>query len=491
MSIHTDFGNGSLGTVAISDGATEKINSYARVVAIGESSLTIDKDSVMEGDFEKFVAGNEIMFHVTGSPSENEYLGKYCLCKILLVQDNILTVDKDITGILPTDKLQNYYAQIITVAQFRNLTLLEGGIITPPVYNPFKYCGGILAVKCSERFTMNGGQISLSDSGIPVARKKILRPLVEQETEAVGQLDSAAQAGYENYITDDRLLVNAGDGAIYLVAKEISVKAGSRIGNLKTHGVSGSRGAADSERKPSKVTNIGGSTILLACEKIYGFSPAMIAKYRTMSNSVAEEGRGLARCLIASEELLPFDDKLYHAEILSDRQRLMKHNIMTYGSGEKEIENPTYALNNYADIIYFEDSRIVVENLTVKGYAPLVEGALVLIRAEKDFRFSRVLAVTGEEIYLDARVPEKAYSVVTVPEVGSLTLSGEYNRYLAALARDKVDLRNATVDGGIICAKKIILNDATRFSRQAVLIADEVEGLSAETFSAAESLVLR
>lgn len=441
MSFKTDWGTGELGDVIIADGATDKINSYARVIKIDGNTITIDTENMFHGDYEKFVAGNEILFHVsaTNRTSADE-LGKFMLATITLVNGDVLTLDKEIFSV----DLDYEYAQAVTVANFDCLTLKTGAIITPPPYNPFHFIGGIVALKCWDKLTFDGGNIDLTDCGIPAGRKNFLRPLLSQETAAQGETDGALYSGWENQMTADRLIMNAGDGIAFIAAKKLICHEDSRIGNPKTHGAQFCRGAKDSVGvKPSNITNIGGSTILIAAETIENFTPKIIAKYRSTD---LMEGKGLCRCLIASNTKLRNDEGLYAYDCLADSKRLQSLGVNNFGNGSfGDCVNPTAPLNNYARVIAIDQGghRLKISGETLQGLAPIDTGALVLIQVIQKFAahmadagkisVANILTRNFDEIIINFPAPivnlnDYLMQIISIPQFDNFTLNQNFNR---------------------------------------------------------------
>ena len=188
-----EYGTGELGDLKITDGAVNNINSYARVTAINGSTITIDVENMIEGAYEQFRAGIEILVHVSATNGTSaDDLGKYLVTKITLVDGNVLTLDRQMF----TVDLTYYYVQAVTFANFDCLTLGTGAVIVPPAYNPFHFVGGIVAIKCWDTLKFEGGSINLVDCGIPANRKTYLRPLDSQETAANGEGDNALLSGF-------------------------------------------------------------------------------------------------------------------------------------------------------------------------------------------------------------------------------------------------------------------------------------------------------
>ena len=428
-----DYGNGSLGDVT---SVTTTINSYARVTAVSANTVTINADTQIEGDA-KFEVGAKVLLHVSASSGQKTYLGKYLLANVTGVNNNVLTLDENATTkLLPAANVGQYYIQAIAVAQYQNLKLSTGTTITPPVYSATSYHGGIVAIMCSEKLTFEGGHIALTDRGIPVASKN-LRPILNQESQ--GTLDTGNYSGWENDCSRFFPL-NAGDGAAFIVAKEMACHTNSRIGNVSSYGVQFYRGSNVSvtynESAPSNVTNVGGASIFIAAQTITGFTPRMISKYRSSS---ATAGQGICRCYIASETKLRNDEGLYAYDIISKPARIKNMNIKNYGNGSfGDMNNITAQLNNYATITAINGNKVTYKNQTTAGLAQIAAGALVMIHfnhkstsyTEHSGRFilAKVLADNGSILTLDTVPPDisvtqYAAQIVSIPQANDFTLS--------------------------------------------------------------------
>lgn len=439
MAFRATYGSGELGDVEISGGAVSDLNSLARVTAINGNTVTIDVDSMYEGRYEKFRAGVEVLLHVSATTgSDTADLGKYMVAKITLAQNGVLTLDRQMFNV----DLNTYFVQAISICAFDCLTLGAGAVLTPQVFNPFTYTGGILTLKVWDTLKFEGGCINLTDAGIPVVRKNQLRPLTEQESAANGESDYALYSGFENSITADRFLLNAGDGAAFIVAKKLVCHPDSRIGNPKTHGAQYCRGASNSVGvKPSNITNIGGSTILIAAETIDNFTPKIIAKYR---DAGAAEGRGLCRCYIASDTKLRNDEGLYAFDILANPKRLQNLGVRDFGDGSfGDMTNPEAPLNNYMQVIRVQNGghQLTILRQTAQGLAQIRAGALVLVQAVQKyprncfdagkFTVARVIKRNYDVITIDTPAPEVNLDnyhlqIIAVPQFQNFTLANHY-----------------------------------------------------------------
>ena len=438
------YGTGKIGDVEISDGMADNFCSYVRLGKTDEldaAKVSYDSDNAIFGAYEKFDAGEEILIHVSSSPVETEYLGKYIVAKILLNQRGWLTLDQPITNLIPLDQLDYYAVQAVTFANVDCLHLKKGGAVAPASYDPFKLCGGILALKVYDTLDFQGGHIELEKTGIPPNRKNILRPAVLQETPARGEGDVAKYAGQENFITAERFLLNAGDGAAFITAKKIIGNSESRIGNISTYGARFCRGAANSiGNKPVNITNIGGSTIFICAETIKDFDSKMIAKYRDADEY---EGRGLARCYIASNTILPNDEGLYSYDTIGDVNRMKNElNIKDYGDGSfGACTNPHKCINNYAKVIGISQGgcRLTVAYETYTGLAPIDEDALILVQViqkKRDVEHIGKVIVTKimarydnhliTDFPLDVDLKKYDVQVISIPQFSSFTLNQDY-----------------------------------------------------------------
>ena len=158
------FGTGALGDITNPSG---QINSYANVTAINTNTITIGTPS--NGIYETFAVGKEILLHVSAitSGTDYQYLGKYMVAQITAVAGSVLTLSKDVSGLIASGVLANHHVQAITVAQFATLNLTA--TITPLAYNATNKYGGIIALKCKTALNISGsGKIDLAAKGIPM-----------------------------------------------------------------------------------------------------------------------------------------------------------------------------------------------------------------------------------------------------------------------------------------------------------------------------------
>lgn len=449
------YGSGTLGDVTSPFGMV--INTVG--VANNVDAKTIKLGNVYTGTYGTFKAGDEILIAIEGeltftgittAPDVKTYLGKYCVCNVTAFDNEakILTVDADVSqklfGAYPiTSGDETSYPAfsgkilVTTIPHYKNLTLGENCTLTP---RTIPECGSILALKCSEALTFNGGHIDLRDKGLPTTEADN-RPLMTYETR--GTIDTDKYSGWENSDTKDRLILNVGDGAAFIITKKLVCHADSRVGNIETDGVQFCRGSSKSPNTPTGVTNIGGSTILICAGSITSFEPSMIAKYR---NSSSAAGKGIARCYIASDTKLRNDEGLYAYDCISTPTKITTTlNIKSFGDGSaNSVTNPAGQINNYATITALDDTRKVLTytNMTTTGTESFLLGSLVMVHFNhKDskntvsagkFILAKIIGMDAEQITLDTAAPyisnvtDYNCQILTIPQYTDFTLNMPY-----------------------------------------------------------------
>ena len=401
-------------------------NSYAALSDISANLITIDIDNAYVGQFGSFKAGEVILIHASASPTlQTDKLGKFICAKIEVADSGKLKLDKDISATFTAEDLENYCVQAVTFAEFHCLKVSAKSAIQPQIYSTEHKHGGILAVKVSDTLTLDG-DIDLTDCGISTYQKDYLRPLTDQELH--GELDADERSGEENYCINNIFLLNSGDGAAFIFAKKIVATDDARIGNPATHGKIFCRGAEDSPYKPSNVTNVGGSSILLATDEP-NYSTLNFAKYRTSSESDAKKGKGLARCYIATKVYSTCDDALFHADIISDYARIStKHYITDFGDGRHgDIENPTFRLNEVQTLHRISDFKAEFLLKPKKGLANFAVGTKCLIICNYFPVLNEITALEGDVVTFKNKLADEVCSCITVPEVENFALNQDFD----------------------------------------------------------------
>ena len=345
------YGSGKLGDETFIGG---KFNSYYLISAFSGKTFIAKPENAINGDVLNIhnpedVVGEQFLIHAfAASNGATAQLGFWRVVTIISVEYEsspaIFTTDKDLSDLNASD----YFWQAVFIPQYKNLTLKATPSVQIPEVNSLMVLpGGVFAIKCSGALTLDGANIDLTDSGLPTDTETKYRPLTSQESHI---LDTQLYAGAENSITKDRLLLNCGDGAAFIIARNVVTQSTSRIGNPNSQGVQYCRGSSDSKAAHSG-TNVGGSSILIACQGWNTFSPAVISKYR---DSSASAGRGLCRAYIAvyliPTTMLP-DEGLYSLDnVKSERLLDVYCNINGYGNGQNGATSSPSNFESY--IVY-------------------------------------------------------------------------------------------------------------------------------------------
>ena len=204
------FGDGRYKSVT---NPTGQICSYAAVHRIDADLQTIETNVVRNGVYAPLEEGALVQFHVSGCKGTQvlEY-GKYVVRKIIHRTTNgsntIFTLDEPLP-VHPTIT-NDYWCQLIGVAQFESLTLRDHTINTPVWQNN---CGAILAIACNNMLNMFNSKI-LTVSG---AFNQYLR------ASGIDQTNAAAAA---------RMMLGQRNGGVLILAKNIVSDSSSRVGGI-------------------------------------------------------------------------------------------------------------------------------------------------------------------------------------------------------------------------------------------------------------------
>ena len=347
-----------------------------------------------------------------------------------------------------TVDLDHFYVQAVLVHRYRNFTINNTykGFGMDTGNSNSKFCGGIRVIKCNGTLTFNqNAVISFKGCGLRTycAQYRTLMPI-----ESGGVKDTDSVSGTENYNTKNRWPINVGDGTLVIIAKNIVFNGGNRIGNPDTAGVQYCRGATDSPNLPSGVTNIGGSTIAIISEKITGWEPAIIAKYRTGSADDGK-GKGLARAYIATTyqgtmgSLINTDEGLYALDNISQPNLLTTHcAVKSFGNGTLNATLNGGTAGNAYGIISNDNpanaprvtSRIV--NTSAKNFTI---GTLCMAHVlykeptanlggnafNGSFSLCRITGINGDIVTVNGKVNDTWYSqLITIPEYRNLKITG-------------------------------------------------------------------
>ena len=386
----------------------------------------------------------------------------------------------------PDIDLENFYVQAVLILEFENLdcTPEENDYrwlhpkpfgILGDVYtffytetgekfedgNPFYYAkhGGILAMRVRNTLTFSevmsyydndaynsgtpnakaGGLIDLSHSGIADYLADY-RPLTPQERN--GTSDTDPQSGAENSITKDRFLLNVGDGALFLIAKNIVTVPTTRFGHYDNKYYYAPKYCQGSQWGRA---GHGGSTMLIVCNNWTGFDPKIISKYfsdatvgtyYTLTVPPVRNPKGLGRCYIACGNLTPkllADEGLYALDAIRTPTRLNLHcNINNFGYG---TGGDSYVRNYYSGIRSISSDG---KTFTLNSSIGTVGGLVMIHQLQKNsgedvdsgkFTLARITEKDNNVITVDTAFPidlDKYYGqMITLCEHGNLTIDGE------------------------------------------------------------------
>lgn len=177
------FGTGELGDVTFSTGG--RINCYAMINSANQNSLSLGdwtNGSVGTIEFSPKI-GSEVFIHVSAKKGTDEnLLGKYSFRHINNISGSNIILDKPVDEFSISDALNNYYVQIITVPNFKTLTINQNVTINPLRYSD-KTGGGIIIFRSSENTRINGNIISYGfgrgrDDSLLLTHSKIISNFV-------------------------------------------------------------------------------------------------------------------------------------------------------------------------------------------------------------------------------------------------------------------------------------------------------------------------
>ena len=222
-----------------------------------------------------------------------------------------------------------------------------------------------------------------------------------------------------------------------------------------------------------------------------------MAKYR---NSDLALGRGICRCQIASNTLPPYDEKLYHFEILEDISRVQFLGVENFGSGNLgSFVNPAFQLNNYAAVEIAVENKLYLKDKTLNGLATFKVGSLILLRKnDGEFRISRIIEIGDNFILIEKSFD--AQEVITIPEFENLTLDNfSSDKIIAMAVSDTLTIKNNLTaqnisprygnnqswnkcNGIFILAKNLNFEENTRFNASSMIITENVSNFSENVF---------
>lgn len=373
-----NYGYGE-GTATLTASAGQIINKYARAVSFSGKNITIDTTSITTGGLGNFLTVNQyVLVHVAaykGTGPVRPARGHWKFAYITNVtptatNQTTLTLSKNLSNILNTPLAENLgddgiYVQVVTVPDFKNITLDNGRSITCPQFTSTTGTGGIVAFRCSGTLTFNGGHINLAGKGMSAADAATFWSAGKiAENEPINREIGLEESGWENYRAQFHLPVNFPDGALWAVVNKMVCHNNSRIGNPSVTGVARKRDSSYDGHSSNSPRLAGGSSILLVANEIdedtKEYLPNMIAKY----SSITDSGRGLCRCYIATESNIPTDEALYSFDRINTPSRLRERCNVRLVDEAKNGEFyagrngwMTKQINSYAAVTYIKANR--------------------------------------------------------------------------------------------------------------------------------------
>lgn len=261
MAYSAHFGTGLLGNVT---NPTGQINSYALVDSVVGNSISVS--NISYGAYETFAPYTEIMFHVTGAKtSEYTYLGAYFFTCIKSKNGNTWDLaDNPRSWLLGID-FSKYWCQVISVANFANLTISSVTSMSPNYLSATTKVGGISVVRVSGTLSNSvAGGLNCTGKGSQ-SLWAISNPQVRPAGITMSNSTLATRLLLSGPYPDDANS-QAGGGVLYLAANTIS--AGS-VKLIQTDGVT-FNGNWSGGGGP-------GGTAIVAAATITGFTTSFIS----------------------------------------------------------------------------------------------------------------------------------------------------------------------------------------------------------------------
>ena len=212
MNIH-NYGSGR-------DGALTNpgipLNNYATInSAVTENGITkIQFSNMTSNGAAKFQAGRKVLFHVSKQRTNlYDKLGRFIVATISKIQGNFLWLSDDASKFLgDTNALvtSQYFCQLISIPEYTTLTISNNYTATT-AYNDSTHTGGIFAVM-ADTLNLTNGYINVEAKGGGAAYGR----------EGLAYIGNAQDM--------NKLPLGQGHGSIFILARNITVNANSRIG---------------------------------------------------------------------------------------------------------------------------------------------------------------------------------------------------------------------------------------------------------------------
>lgn len=209
---------------------TIPFNNYCRVTGVSSDGRTIAYDNKTSNGMALIGAGALVMFHVSKhtDSADMSLLGKFILATVLSDDGNSLTLDTPVSKVFDVINLSKYSCQIISIAQFGNLTINYNYNATTK-WDDTKKIGGICAVSCNGVLDLRDGQISVEGKGGGTAYAR----------EGLAFIGNAQMV--------DILPIGQGHGSVFLLVTDTKANENSRIGATYDGSMLGGSGAGRTE----------------------------------------------------------------------------------------------------------------------------------------------------------------------------------------------------------------------------------------------------
>ena len=212
MNIH-NYGSGKDGTLT---NPGIPLNNYTTInSAVTENGITkIQFSNMTSNGLTKFQEGRKVLFHVTKQRTNlYDKLGRFIMATISKIQGNFLWLSEDASKFLgDTNALvtSQYFCQLISIPEYTTLTISNNYAATT-AYNDSTHTGGIFAV-AADTLNLTNGYINVEAKGGGAAYGR----------EGLAYIGNAQDM--------NKLPLGQGHGSIFILARNMTINANSRIG---------------------------------------------------------------------------------------------------------------------------------------------------------------------------------------------------------------------------------------------------------------------
>ena len=230
MNVH-NYGNGHDG--ALTNPIVPLNNSATVNSAVVENGITkIQFSNMTSNGLTKFQEGRKVLFHVTKQRTNlYDKLGRFIMATISKIQGNFLWLSEDASKFLgDTNALvtSQYFCQLISIPEYTTLTISNNYTATT-AYNDSTHTGGIFAV-AADTLNLTNGYINVEAKGGGAAYGR----------EGLAYIGNAQDM--------NKLPLGQGHGSVFILARNMTINANTRIGAAYTGNNYGGKGDNQSSR---------------------------------------------------------------------------------------------------------------------------------------------------------------------------------------------------------------------------------------------------